>query len=124
MNRKTPKLLVVINPNASRAEVALPKLTEWFAENATAVVVIAQKKKDMKRLLQEHGPAAGRIVIGGGDGTLSKALPLLLELNKPLAVLPLGTANDFARTIGLPADPIEAADIALGGSEHIVDVGL
>lgn len=123
MNPRKLSLLVVINPNASRAEEALPQLTEWFAQNDT-VVRIAHKKKDLKLLLETHGAGADRIVIGGGDGTLSKALPALLKLNKPLAVLPLGTANDFARTIALPADPLEAAEIALGGSEHAVDVGL
>jgi diacylglycerol kinase (ATP) len=123
LNANPGELLVVINPNASRAEDALPKLSEWFAENAKAVLTIAHKKKDLKRLLEEHGPGAGRIVIGGGDGTLSKALPILLQLNKPLAVLPLGTANDFARTIGLPADPLAAAKIALAGREHDIDVG-
>ena len=75
--------------------------------------MIAHKKRDLKALLKAHGSEAERIVIGGGDGTLSKALPELLKLNKPLAVLPLGTANDFARTIGLPADPLKAAEIAL-----------
>ena len=65
-----------------------------------------------------------RIVIGGGDGTISSALPELLALGKPLAVLPLGTANDFAATIGLPADPLEAADVALHGRPHAIDVGL
>jgi diacylglycerol kinase (ATP) len=124
MKAKKPSLLVVINPNASRAEEALPKLTEWFAENTSAILMIAHKKKDMEALLKTHGPGADRIVIGGGDGTLSKALPTLLKLKKPLAVLPLGTANDFARTIALPADPLKAAEIALGGREHKIDVGL
>jgi diacylglycerol kinase family enzyme len=124
MKAKKPSLLVVINPNASRAEAALPKLTEWFAENGSAILMIAHKKKDLKAPLKTHGPGADRIVIGGGDGTLSKALPVLLKLKKPLAVLPLGTANDFARTIALPADPLKAAEIALGGREHKIDVGL
>ena len=124
MNAKKLSLLVVINPNASRSEEALTKLTEWFAENTNAILMIAHKKKDLKALLKTHGPEADRIVIGGGDGTLSKALPALLKLKKPLAVLPLGTANDFARTLGLPDDPLKAAEIALGGREHKIDVGL
>jgi len=118
------RLLVVVNPNASRAAEALPQISEWFAEHARAVVVVANKKKDLKRLLKTHGPDADRIVIGGGDGTLSKALPALLKLKKPLAVLPLGTANDFARTLGLPADPLAAAKISLAGREHRIDIGL
>ena len=108
MKAKKPSLLVVINPNASRSEEVLTKLTEWFAENTNAILMIAHKKKDLKALLKTHGPGADRIVIGGGDGTLSKALPTLLKLKKPLAVLPLGTANDFARTIALPADPAQS----------------
>jgi diacylglycerol kinase family enzyme len=51
-------------------------------------------------------------------------LPELLQLNKPLAVLPLGTANDFARSLGLPQDSIAAARVALQGRLHKVDVGL
>ena len=62
-------------------------------------------------------------MIGGGDGTISAALPALLRLGKPLAVLPLGTANDFARTLGVPADAMAAAETALGGREHRIDVG-
>jgi diacylglycerol kinase (ATP) len=124
VSAKKLSLLVVINPNASRAEEALPTLTQWFAENTDAVLVIAHRKRDLKKLLQAHGPQADLIVIGGGDGTLSKALPTVLKLKRPLAVRPLGTANDFARTIGLPADPVQAAEIALNGREHAVDVGL
>ena len=77
----------------------------------------------MKQALSAHGASADRIVIGGGDGTISAALPQLLRIGKPLAVLPLGTANDFARTLGLPADAMEAAEIALTGHEHRIDVG-
>jgi diacylglycerol kinase (ATP) len=120
----TLRLLVVVNPNASRAVEALPQVTAWFAERGGATIVVAEKKKDLKRILKEEGGAADRIVIGGGDGTISKALPVLLRLNKPVGVLPLGTANDFARTLGLSGDPLEAADTALEGREHKIDVGL
>jgi diacylglycerol kinase (ATP) len=124
MNATKMRLLVVVNPNASRAMDGLPQVTQWFTERARAVVMVAKKKKDLKRMLREHGPSVDRIVIGGGDGTLSKALPALLELNKPVAVLPLGTANDFARMLGLSVDPLEAAETALDGREHQIDVGL
>ena len=118
------RVLLVLNPNASRAPDALPQIEAWFADRARTTLVVTHKKKDLKRILKTEGQAADRIVIGGGDGTLSKALPALLKLQKPVAVLPLGTANDFARTLGLPADPLEAARIALEGREHRIDIGL
>jgi diacylglycerol kinase (ATP) len=118
------RLLVVVNPNASRAPEGLPGIEAWFARHGRAEVMVAKQKQDLKRILETKGTAADRIVIGGGDGTLSKALPVLLELKKPVAVLPLGTANDFARTLGLSGDPVEAAKTALDGREHEIDLGL
>ena len=124
MSARELRLLVVVNPNASRAPEGLPEIEAWFAEHSRAEVMVAKQKQDLKRILETKGAAADRIVIGGGDGTLSKALPVLLSLKKPLAVLPLGTANDFARTLGLSGDPLEAAKIALDGREHKIDLGI
>ncbi|MFO7477144.1 MAG: lipid kinase [Methyloceanibacter sp.] len=124
MSARELRLLVVVNPNASRAPEGLPGIEAWFARHGRAEVMVAKQKQDLKRILETKGTAADRIVIGGGDGTLSKALPVLLELKKPVAVLPLGTANDFARTLGLSGDPVEAAKTALDGREHEIDLGL
>jgi len=116
-------LLILVNPHASRAPEALPTVAKWFAEH-NQMTVVADSQEEFDTRLRRDGRAADRIVLGGGDGTLSEALPALLALNKPLAVLPLGTANDFAVTLGLPLDPLEAARIALDGDEHAIDVGL
>jgi diacylglycerol kinase (ATP) len=116
-------VLIMINPAASRAEAALPELSAWFTEHCRAVIVVG-KRKERKRQLKQLGKDVDLIVIGGGDGTINKALPALLKLKKPFAVLPLGTANDFARTIGLPPDPLQAAEVALSGREHRIDVGV
>ena len=124
MNKSKLRVLVVVNPNASRAEAALPGLSSWFTENCHALIVVSKSKKERRRELEAHGREVDLIVIGGGDGTISKALPQLLKLKRPFAVLPLGTANDFARTLGLPPEPLEAAEIAVNGREHRIDVGL
>ena len=111
------------HPGASRAEIATEELSQWFSAHAATIFVCATSIDDLGRAFHEHGAKADRIVIGGGDGTISAALPALLRLGKPLAVLPLGTANDFARTLGVPAEAMEAAEIAIGGCEHCIDVG-
>jgi YegS/Rv2252/BmrU family lipid kinase len=117
------RVLLVLNPGASRASDPAPQIRAWFAERARLRMIDA--KAEGAALDIEHlGRDADLIVIGGGDGTISKALPSLLKLKKPFAVLPLGTANDFARTLGLPSDPLQAAGIALRGRLHAIDVGL
>ena len=115
--------LVIVNPGASRAEAARRELSQWFSEHATSTFVCTDSIEDLKQALAAHGASADRIVIGGGDGTISSKLPELLRLDKPLTVLPLGTANDFARTLGVPPDAMKAAEVALSGREHRIDIG-
>ena len=67
---------------------------------------------------------ARRILVGGGDGTLSCVVAQLLGRDMTLGVLPLGTGNDFARSLGIPADIEAACDVIAGGYTARVDVGL
>jgi diacylglycerol kinase (ATP) len=57
-----------------------------------------------------------RIVVAGGDGSIGPAAAAAARAGVPLAVVPVGTANDFARTLGLPDEPAEAARLAATGS--------
>lgn len=65
----------------------------------------------------------GLIILGGGDGTVSCVAGLLADSDATLAVLPLGTANSFARSAGLPLDLAEAVEVALHGREDRIDLG-
>ena len=56
-----------------------------------------------------------RLVVAGGDGTIAPAAELAGRLDVPLAVIPAGTANDFARANELPQDHAEAARLAVTG---------
>jgi diacylglycerol kinase (ATP) len=58
-----------------------------------------------------------RLAVAGGDGTIGRAAELAGRLGVPLAVIPAGTANDFARAHGLPDDPVEAAALAVSSTE-------
>src|SRR5690606_41482749 len=118
------RVLVLVNPNASRAQDVLAALPDWFAARAASTHIATDSEESLRQALDKHGPTADRIVIGGGEGTISRALPHILALGKPLAVLPLGTANDLANTLGVPADVLAAAQVALEGRPHKIDVGL
>jgi diacylglycerol kinase (ATP) len=56
-----------------------------------------------------------RIVVAGGDGSIGCAAALALRAGIPLGVVPVGTANDFARALDLPSDLSEACRIAVRG---------
>ena len=65
------------------------------------------------------------IVVGGGDGTISSVVDHFAYRDAALGILPLGTANSFARALGIPLDLAGAAEILTGGGKIAdVDLGL
>jgi diacylglycerol kinase (ATP) len=63
------------------------------------------------------------IVVAGGDGTVREVASTLVGKTVPLLVIPLGTFNNFARSLSLPADPIGACQLVHTGALRQVDVG-
>ena len=63
------------------------------------------------------------LLAAGGDGTVSRAAEICVSKEAVLGVLPSGTANDFARNLGLPPDPQALCDLIASGSQQSVDVG-
>jgi len=62
------------------------------------------------------------ILAAGGDGSVNAAAGFCLETGATLAVLPSGTANDFARNLGLPDDPGHVCNLVSAGRTRMVDV--
>jgi len=63
------------------------------------------------------------IIIGGGDGTVSSVVDHFAYTNAVFGLLPLGTANSFARTLGIPLDLPGAIDVLVNGRVADVDLG-
>jgi YegS/Rv2252/BmrU family lipid kinase len=85
--------------------------------------VDAPQEADCRDLIRDRADAVDLVILGGGDGTMNYAAPALVESGLPFAILPLGTANDLARSLGLPLDPVEAARFIPTAEARPVDLG-
>lgn len=76
-------------------------------------------------MVRNAAEGADLVVVAGGDGTTNCAINALHDRLDDLsfAIVPMGTGNDLARTIGLPLDPVEAAKFLVDGGEAEIDVG-
>jgi YegS/Rv2252/BmrU family lipid kinase len=63
------------------------------------------------------------VVAAGGDGTVGAVADRIAESEHVLGVLPLGTSNDFARSVRIPVDPVAAANLLAGGKVATIDLG-
>ncbi|MGI9480908.1 MAG: lipid kinase YegS [Hyphomicrobiales bacterium] len=123
-----PPLLIMHKKSCTRPEVK--EAVKGVRNSGQQVeVFIPWTKRDMRRAIKKYvGKGAARIIAGGGDGTLNAVVNGLMKkgLNEKvsLGVFPLGTANDFARGISVPADNLEAAlELACTGAATPIDVG-
>jgi len=117
------KAVVVANKEASRVRENLPHALQVLSGRLSIEVSEPPTNEDYTRKLKARMSGADRIIVAGGDGTLHHMLPLLLEQGKPFGILPFGTANDFARSIGVPPDINVACDIASGNTFREIDIG-
>jgi diacylglycerol kinase (ATP) len=63
------------------------------------------------------------VIVCGGDGSVSSAALAAVESGLPLGIIPMGTANDLARTLEIPVDLAQAADVIVKGHTRRIDVG-
>lgn len=70
------------------------------------------------------GEGAELIILGGGDGTISSLVDRMVGKDVRLGVLPLGTANSFARSLGIPLDIDGAVDAIVDGAPRRIDLGM
>jgi YegS/Rv2252/BmrU family lipid kinase len=78
---------------------------------------------DIPKIIRAHRCRIDLVVLGGGDGTMNAGVEAILDLGVPFAILPLGTANDLARTLGIPSDMEGACAVVANGIRHRIDVG-
>ncbi len=118
------KALVILNGNARHGSRLADRVEEALAERGIGFLPVRLKKSDdASAVIDLHAAEVDRVIVGGGDGTLNRAARGLMASGLPLGILPLGTANDLARTLGIPADVDAAIDVIAAGRTRAIDVG-
>lgn len=119
------KLPVIVNKNGGTASKLGDKLVVTLRDAFAAAGTEADVKPlegDAITKAIKSAAKQGRVVVAGGDGTVSSAAQQLAGGDAELALLPLGTLNHLARDMGLPTDLEEAAKVAATGKAIAIDV--
>lgn len=124
MTEAKNRALILVNRQARQGEADLEAVRRVFDAGGIATVEHAfEDVAEIGAAVARHREAVDRIVVGGGDGTLNAALEAVLASERPLGILPMGTANDLARTLEIPLDPGQATEIIVRGRLSRIDLG-
>ena len=125
--RREKRAALVVNAHSRRGR----RLYETARERleASGMNLLGVHPVDRPGELMDHLKAAAALdpdllIAGGGDGTIGAAARLLAHRDTALGLLPLGTTNNFARTLGIPLDLDGAVAVLTGGKVIDVDLGL
>ncbi len=118
------RLLVVVNLKASRAQRMVGDALAYLAVHDFDLDIRqSASRESLAEVIRGCAEGNDAIVVAGGDGTVNGAIPALIAAAKPVGILPFGTANDLALTLGIPADPLAAAGVIAAGHLRSIDVG-
>jgi YegS/Rv2252/BmrU family lipid kinase len=126
-NDALPKQAVlVVNALSRNGADAFERAKQLLGERgveligAHAVTEPEEMRPTVKRALADKAPM---IIVGGGDGSLSSTIDDFLGTQTVFALLPLGTANSFAKTLGIGTDIEAAVEVIATGQKMRIDLG-
>lgn len=117
------RALLLINPNSRQGGDFDQELAARLEVQGLAIIADRGEEESISAAIVRHRHDVDLVIIGGGDGTLNQAIAGLMETGLPLGILPLGTANDLARTLEIPFDPALACATVATGQITEIDVG-
>lgn len=130
---KPRKAALVVNTKSRTGEAAFFEAIDTLEDlgveiGATFAVRDPSRISETVKSVLGNGPSGGDgcelLILGGGDGTVSSVVDFLAGTEVVLGLLPLGTANDFARTLEIPSTVAEACEVIASGKVVDVDLGL
>jgi diacylglycerol kinase (ATP) len=120
------RVLLVTNPGSGGAgDCDLDRVVDILRRAGDVATVTPGSTETFDDEVRTAAAGADLVAVAGGDGTMNRSVNALKERLPDLAVglIPLGTGNDLARTMSIPTDPYEAADLIVDGADREIDVG-
>jgi diacylglycerol kinase (ATP) len=120
----SPRALLLVNRHARQGEKYLSEAIHCL--QTLGFEVIYEPNTEPKRfcdIVLHYQHEIDLVIVGGGDGTLNAVVDAVVDTQLPLGILPLGTANDLARTLGIPNSLAAACQIIASGQMRRIDLG-
>ena len=127
MSDSLPKrAMLIINAMSRKGEAAFDEVRDKLtAAGIELIDAHAIKNPEvLEPVVKAAIDKAPMVIVGGGDGTLSSVVDHFVGTDTVFAVLPLGTANSFARTLGVPLDLDGAIEVIAAGRRKRIDLGI
>ncbi len=116
------RIVLIVNAHARKGRRARDAARACLEGRGHRVVVpVLRHGRDISRAIIEQRGDVDVVAVGGGDGTLVAAIPGLRALGVPLAILPLGTTNELARTLRIPLALEAACGLIEAGTPRAID---
>lgn len=118
------RALVLRNPKARRGQESLDgPFRQLELAGIDVTIETFEALPEIARDIVRLRSIADLIVICGGDGSISSGAMAVMESGLPLGIMPMGTANDLARTLAIPMDLTAAARVIAAGQTRRIDMG-
>lgn len=118
------RALLLVNRHARQGDKGVSEAIDQLKSLDFEILEEAiENPQHLPEVIRHYQHQVDLVIIGGGDGTLNAAVDALVETQLPLGILPLGTANDLARTLEIPNSLPEACKIIARGKIRRIDLG-
>lgn len=118
------RALLLVNPHSRSGQTGREELLGQLRTlGLEPIEASTDSPAAVSEMIRRHRDRVDLVIVGGGDGALNAAAEGLIDTGLPLGILPLGTANDLARTLEVPLDPKEACKVIADGHRQRIDLG-
>ncbi|MEA5565446.1 lipid kinase [Anabaena sp. UHCC 0399] len=118
------RALLLVNRHARQGQKRLLEAINYLQTFGWELIEEStENPKHLAHIIHKYKNHVDLVIVGGGDGTLNAVVDALVETQLPLGILPLGTANDLAKTLGISNSLPEACKTIASGELRRIDLG-